>query len=293
MNTHYSKFALTLLLSLLLSSTAIHAASPTTSVLTGNSPQPAPASTAQQTSKKSDPGLSVLDRFQFHTSPRTPAALSALFNMPLPINIIQQPEIALSDGITTITIEAAFSTPKNTAPNFACNGGKLISVKRNDTGAWIIVILPDKGTWNTSLIVLTGSASLEVPLTVSPVLPKGIDLSEQGFITFLGSNKGPEPQTLQDLDGDGLNNYLDDYIFTANYLVKQRSMASAPDSNSKTDGQKQLNGQAPTETPGAGPGISPDSGYAIKPETGSGRRDSLNRNERARKMQELLKRPTQ
>jgi hypothetical protein len=292
MNTLYSKYCLILILTLF-SSAAAHAASPTTKALSENTPPPPTITTAQQTSKKSATGSSVLDRFQSHSGPRSPAALSSLFTMPLPINIIQHPDIALSDGISTVTIETAFATPNNTVPNFACNGAQLISVKRNDTGAWVIMILPDKNSWNTSLIVLTGSVSLEIPLTVAPKLAAGTDLSKQGFISFLGSSKGPDSQPLLDLNGDGLYDYLDDYIFTANYLVKQRSMATAPDSNSKTEGQNQLNSQAPAETPGAGPGISPESGSTIKTETGYGRQNPANRNERARKMQELIKRPGQ
>ena len=292
MNTLYSKFGLILILTLL-SSTAVHAASPTTKALPENTPPPPTITTTQQTSTKNATGLSVLDRFQSHSGPRTPAALSSLFTMPLPINIIQQPEIALGDGISTVTIEAAFSTPNDTVPNFACNGGQLISVKRNDAGAWVIVLLPDKNSWNVSLIVLTSSISREIPLTVAPTVPAGTDLSKQGFISFLGNSKGPDSQPLLDLNGDGLHDYLDDYIFTANYLVKQRSMASAPESNSKTEGQKHLNSEAPVETPGSGPGISPESGYTIKPETGYGRQNPASRNERARKMQEIIKRPGQ
>ena len=240
----------TMLVLAVLSSLDTQAASPAGKPLSGDKPPPAAtaanaanaANAAIETAKETNTGISVLERFRSHSGPRTPAALSALFSMPLPANFRQQPEIALSDGITLVSVETALAAPTRTAPNVAFNGAQLISITRNDDGTWVIMALPAKGSWKTSMIMLNDSAMLEVHLAVAPLLPAGTDLSKQGFVTFLG-NKGPNSPPQKDLNGDGKRDYLDDYIFTANYLVRQRSAATVPDDSQNSGSQD----------PGAGP----------------------------------------
>lgn len=178
---------------------------------------------------------SVLERFRTHAGPRTPAALTALFAAPAAATIRQQPEVALSDGDTAVKISIAVGSEQSKAPNIAFEGAKLISLKHNKGDKWDIEALPVAGSWNTTLILQTGSVTREVPLTVAPVLPAGTDLSEQGFIAFLGGPK-TSVRPLLDLNNDGKFDYQDDYIFTANYLVRSGS-AAAPDTAQSTDSQ--------------------------------------------------------
>jgi hypothetical protein len=83
-----------------------------------------------------------------------------------------------------------------------------------------------------------------IPLTVAPKLR--MDLigsgkgSEEDFALFLktrGTDKAPK----FDLNGDRKRDYLDDYIFTANYLVareKAKAEKAAPTASLKTAGEK-------------------------------------------------------
>jgi hypothetical protein len=168
---------------------------------------------------------SVLERFRVYSGPRTPAALSALFTAPVSANSRQQPAVALSDGAAMITVSIDAGSANSTSLNVACTGAQLFSLKHTQDETWDVEALPVAGALNASLIVLIGSHSVEVPLTIAPGVPPGTDLSEKGFIAFLGGAKTPG-QPLLDLNGDGRRDYLDDYIFTANYLVRPHREAA-------------------------------------------------------------------
>lgn len=64
----------------------------------------------------------------------------------------------------------------------------------------------------------------EIPLTVAPAIPaeskigKKGKLTEADFILFL-KERGTEKAPRFDLNGDGKRDYLDDYIFTANFIA--------------------------------------------------------------------------
>jgi hypothetical protein len=146
--------------------------------------------------------------------------LTELFSAPVAAIIRQQPEVVLSDGATAVRISVRVDFPDAKAPNIALNGAKLLSFERTADDEWQIEALPEMGALKASLVMVTDAASLEIPITVAPPLPAETDLSENGFIVFLGgSNSSLKP--LQDLNNDGRRDYMDDYIFTANYLNRK------------------------------------------------------------------------
>jgi len=199
-----------------------HAASPTTKPESADKQPTTTGAITKEAVRAVDTTIPVLERFRTYTGPRTPAALRALFAQSPVSGIRQQPAIALSDGASTVTIVAAVSLPKDTALNLATNGARMISYERLPKGELQVVALPEVGIWKAELIVLTDSTTLEIPITIAPPLPVETDLSEKGFTSFLGG-KIPGKQPLLDLNGDGQRNYLDDYIFTANYLARLRA----------------------------------------------------------------------
>jgi len=71
--------------------------------------------------------------------------------------------------------------------------------------------------------MVTEAAQQEIPLTVSPQadvdLDKSGSVTEADFQLFL-KTRGTDDAPKFDLNGDGKRDYQDDYIFTANYLVK-------------------------------------------------------------------------
>jgi len=174
---------------------------------------------------------SVLERFRTYSGSRTPAALSGLFSAPVREGVRQKPEVVLSNGAVTVSVAAVIPAQGNTAPNFAFKGARLISNAQLTKDEWLVEALPETGAMDVEMVVLSNGIAQEIPLTVAPPLPAETDLSEKGFVAFLGDTK-PGAKPLQDLNGDGRRDYLDDYIFTVNYLSAKRSgpagQSSAP-----------------------------------------------------------------
>jgi hypothetical protein len=139
------------------------------------------------------------------------------------------PEVVLSNGAVPVSIAAVIPVQGNTAPNFAINGARLLSSDLVRKDEWLIVALPETGVMKATMIVLSNGAAREIPLTVAPPLPAETDLSEKGFIAFLGvAGKDAPAKPLLDLNGDGRRDYVDEYIFTANYLISKRSGSATP-----------------------------------------------------------------
>lgn len=158
----------------------------------------------------------VLERFRAYQGEKSPAILAALFKKEVAPTIRQEPPVALSDGSTGIRIIAALPSPDGKSPNFALSGAKLVSLKKGDeAGTWIIEALPRENVLQATLTILNGAELIEYPLTVAPPLKTGA-AGEADFNAFLkNSGKGG------DLNGDGRRDYIDEYIFTANYLARK------------------------------------------------------------------------
>ena len=170
---------------------------------------------------------SVLERFRVYNGKRTPKALTALFDSKEPGGLMQQPPVALSDGVTPVTITVKVDTSDGRAPGFSSDRAKIVSTTRDAAGDWKIEAIPDAGTIQSTVLLLTGGAVKDLPLTVAPPLAAGTDLRLAAFSTFLTGN-GSNDKPLRDLNGDTMLDYQDDYIFTANFLVKQRSDPHSP-----------------------------------------------------------------
>jgi hypothetical protein len=231
---------------------------------------------------------SVLERFRTFSGQRTPAALSELFKPPVSPQYSQQPEIALSDGATVVSIKIVLPVQGGALPNFAIIGARMISCVQKQKGEWVIEALPETEVGKAELVVSSDAAILEFPLVVSPPLPSGIDLSEQGFISYLAGKDRTAPSQ-QDLNGDGRTDYLDDYIYTANYLVRKSSPPVASDSGSQSPAISQdtggiTNGADKRQEPVRETIQAPQPAEPPNPNPHS----LSNRNERARQMKQML-----
>lgn len=76
---------------------------------------------------------------------------------------------------------------------------------------------PVKGVHEASVSVLSNGSTTEIPMTVAPPLPVRPGL--QDFSDFL---KGAGKTAAVDLNNDGKKNYIDEYIYTVNYLAARR-----------------------------------------------------------------------
>jgi hypothetical protein len=71
-------------------------------------------------------------------------------------------------------------------------------------------------------------------LTVVPPLPANLKIGNGGKLTEADFNqflkeRGTDKAPRFDLNGDGKRDYVDDYIFTANYLVKLETAETTAD----------------------------------------------------------------
>jgi len=176
-------------------------------------PLPAPAAKATP--------IAVLERFRTYTGLRTPAILAELFKAPVFAGIRQQPELVLTTGAEPVGISINLPGQGDSAPNIAFSGARLLSNTRTGKDEWYVEALPEAGVLHAEMIILTVAGMVEIPLTVAPALPEGADLSEAGFASFLGGKDAVKPQV--DLNGDGKKDYLDIYLFTANFIATKRS----------------------------------------------------------------------
>jgi hypothetical protein len=172
--------------------------------------------------KKAAPVKSVLEQFQLYRGEESPKALMALFKSV--VGIAQEPPVALSDGKAKVKAFIDHHAAGKQALNFALKGAKLASFKLAGDSTWVIELIPEKGAYKASVTILQDGGMEEIPLTVAPAIPaeskignKG-KLTEADFILFL-KERGTEKASRFDLNGDGKRDYLDDYIFTANFIA--------------------------------------------------------------------------
>jgi hypothetical protein len=161
---------------------------------------------------------SVLTLFQEYAGVRTPQALTALFAQAASPGSRQEPPVVLSDGVRKVKVTIYMTAAQ--APNFSLTGGKMTRLTR-ESGGYTLEMIPDARVIEATVTMLNQGKTTVIPLTVAPpvdikTVPTG-KFDEAAFAHYL---KGGDA-AIGDLNGDGMNNYIDDYIFTANYLVRK------------------------------------------------------------------------
>ncbi|MBJ6800683.1 cohesin domain-containing protein [Geomonas propionica] len=172
------------------------------------------------------PITSVLDRFKSFHGERTPANLVALFRQDAPVSYQQIPPVALADGKATVTLVIAMTTGEAT-PSFTFSGCTYVSHRRTEAG-WEIQARPKRDAVKADVTMLYSGLRQEFPLTVAPrvalVPGKVRPVKESDFERFL-RERGTASRPRYDLNKDGRRDYVDDYIYAANYLVRTGQVA--------------------------------------------------------------------
>jgi hypothetical protein len=182
----------------------------------------APVATKKAQEEPLRPVQSVLEKFRLFTGDKTPATYLALFEAGQGGAFSQNPAVGIADGKSSVKI-TIFKVAGDRAPNFAFNHAKYLSLRQTGDGEWQVEVVPEKGAVRASISMVTEASQQEIPLTVAP--PADVDLDKSGSVTeadfqlFL-KTRGTDDAPKFDLNGDGKRDYQDDYIFTANYLVK-------------------------------------------------------------------------
>ncbi len=169
----------------------------------------------------------VLDRFRKFNGPRTMKAYLKLFDREPLIGFRQDPQVILSDGASVATVHFISTPEREHTSDLALMGAKLVSSRPDPdaSNTWIVKLLPEKGADRVMLSVPQKDCLMVFPLAVAP--KADIDLDRSGTVTaadfslFL-KKRGTKKKPVFDLNKDGKRDYVDDYIFTANYLARMR-----------------------------------------------------------------------
>lgn len=168
----------------------------------------------------------VLDRFKQYKGSKQLSAVAVLFDKKVAQNIHQEPAILLSDGNSKAILTVDIPSRITSSPNFAANGGKLVSFRQDkqSKGRWTIEVLPDAGAVRVTVTIIVGAEEFEYPLTVAPPAKTALTLDEPGWDRFLkevGTSSAPQ----HDLNNDGLRDYVDEFIFVANHIARKLAPA--------------------------------------------------------------------
>jgi len=191
-------------------------------VIAGKADRP-PDAIANVPEKKVYKQKSILDRFREYKGERTAKALILLFEQDGMIGFRQEPPVALSTGKDRVKAVFITTAGSKSSSDMAVMGARLISLKSDPeyTNTWIAELEPVKGEYSASISVPQDRVIMVYPLTIAPKIDVDMDRSgkvtEEYFTLFL---QGPAGKNLKgfDVNGDGKRDYIDDYIFTANYI---------------------------------------------------------------------------
>lgn len=204
----------------------------------------------QQQSVSYKSALQLFKEFKGERSANSLIPLFAELSVP---DFTQEPPIAFSDGKTLVKITLTLKQSGSDAPKFLLQGAnvKQLGGEGEGTVTWTIEVLPKKDAVEATLTVIDGKTVMDFPLTVVPqvdaLLTKSKTLSEADFAAYLS-----KPSKF-DLNRDGKFDAVDDYIYTANYIValkikpekaKKEEKKEVPKPAAKDDGKAMKPGTA-------------------------------------------------
>jgi hypothetical protein len=206
--------------------------------------QPAPAEPAYSSVAESDKNAAApakalsrlmsietpIQRFLNFKGVRTLKNLAALFDVQKAVaaGLNQTPAIAMSDGKSRFTVKLELAA-SGVTPNFTFKGANLKSIMPVSETAWELGALPQKGKLDVQLAILVGNEQVVLPLVVVPpldaaVLKEAQGLSEAGVDAMLAKVDVKATKPVYDLNADGKQDLLDDYILVAHYLLNKQKL---------------------------------------------------------------------
>lgn len=153
---------------------------------------------------------SVLDRFRSFKGDRTEAAFRRLFDPDPAAPFRQTPAVAITDGRSPVIVTFNLASPGEEVNIMVLTNTRMISFHYlNDGTTAELTVLPEAGKYISSLMIKAGDRIYDLPLTVAPPLSPRLTASGVSDGRVLGS----------DYNGDGVVDYIDDYILMANRLA--------------------------------------------------------------------------
>ena len=171
----------------------------------------------------------IAERFKHYSGSKTLSAMVKLFDKQIAQTVQQEPPVLVTDGKTKATLTVNIPSRITSSVNFAVNGGTLVSYKQEKQikGRWIVSVQPNPGSNNVALTIIAGTEEFEYPLTVVQPVKTTLTLDEKGWNKFskeVGTATAPQ----HDFNSDGVRDYLDEYIFVANFLASKKAAITKP-----------------------------------------------------------------
>lgn len=182
----------------------------------------------------SDTGIyapSIIDYFKEYDGERTATAFKSLFSITEFRGFRQEPSIILTEGKDPAEFIVSHGSSAPISDDLSVLGGRLVSMRedRENDRAWNFQIVPED--MPTRLVLPMNNFVIVFPLVHAPKL--NVDLDGSGNVTEADFSLFLENGEVSDLNGDGKRDYLDDYLFTANYLVARPD--EIPDGGSRAE----------------------------------------------------------
>lgn len=183
----------------------------------------APKNTADISLKNLKSLESVAERFRAYKGTRTLKGFSELFDNSKfkSAGVIQAPAIAVSDGKKQMSVKVSLPAD-SVVPSFSLKGANLKSIKNLSSKMLELDALPQKGKLDVRLTIVMQKEVAEIPLLVVPPISADIlKLSDQDLEKLLSKPDAKNKTLPYDLNSDGKQDYLDDYILAAHWLLRQ------------------------------------------------------------------------
>ncbi len=169
----------------------------------------------------------VLARFRDYQGQRTLKGFTPLFEESegKATGIVQRPALIVSDGKSLVTVTVALP-PESDSPVFSLKGANQKAVRRISENKWELDALPQKGKIDVRLSIILKGERIEVPLAVVPPLnpvETGLAALSAAALDTLLAKPLKNNKPAYDVNSDGIQDYLDDYILVAHWLLKQQS----------------------------------------------------------------------
>jgi len=193
----------------------------------------------KEQAKKSVSYKSTVQLFKDFKGEKSSKSLIPLFAEIIPTDFKQEPAIAFSDGKTPLKITIDLKQTGSESPKFLLQGAnvKKLSGQGEETITWTIEAIPKIDAVEAMLTVIDGQTVMDFPLTIAPriepLLTKAKNLSEADFALYLA-----QPPKF-DFNKDGKFDAVDDYIYTANFIVAMKITPEKAKKEEKADAPKQ------------------------------------------------------
>ncbi|OGT98612.1 MAG: hypothetical protein A2X80_04430 [Geobacteraceae bacterium GWB2_52_12] len=177
---------------------------------------------------------SPLQLFRDFTGERTLKNLIRLFDAHLmqQAGVVQIPAIAVSDGSSSVDVRLN-SAVFGVAPTFSFRGANLKTLQQLPDGTWELQAIPQKGKCVVYLSIKSGDELVDLPLTVIPPAIASFaqstgQFSESSVIGLLAAVNRKTDKIFYDMNVDGKQDYLDDYILIGHYLLNRTMIPPQP-----------------------------------------------------------------